>query len=79
MITIVIITVSFHTNYYFHIKCHYQMIIKLLSFVMKIRLAIIQDRFSRGLYKTIKALKKGQALFCIKAENCDDDVYKKYI
>ena len=47
---------------------------------MKIRLALIQDGFSRGLYKTIKALEKGQALFCIKTENCDDDVYnQKYI
>ena len=44
-----------------------------------LRSALIQDGLSRGLHETTKALKKGQALLCIKAENCNDDEYKKYV
>ena len=41
--------------------------------------ALIHDGLSRGLHETTKALEKGQALLCIKAENCNDDEYKKYV
>ena len=44
-----------------------------------LRSALFQDGLSCGLHETIKALHKGQALLCIKAENCDDDAYKKYV
>ena len=44
-----------------------------------LRSALFQDGLSCGLHETIKALGKGQALLCIKAENCDDDAYKKYV
>ena len=44
-----------------------------------LRSALIQDGLSRGLHETTKALEKGQALLCIKAENCNDDEYKKYV
>ena len=44
-----------------------------------LRSALIQDGLSRGLHETTKALEKGKALLCIKAENCDDDEYKKYV
>ena len=45
-----------------------------------IRSALFQAGLSCGLHETIKALGKGQALLCIKAENCDDDdAYKKYV
>ena len=44
-----------------------------------LRSALIQDGLSRGLHETTKTLEKGQALLCIKAENCNDDEYKKYV
>ena len=44
-----------------------------------LRSALFQDGLSCGLHETIKALGKGQALLCIKAENCNDDEYKKYV
>ena len=44
-----------------------------------LRSALFQDGLSCGLHKTIKALDKGQALLCIKAEKCDDDAYRKYV
>ena len=44
-----------------------------------LRSALFQDGLSCGLHEIIKALGNGQALLCIKAENCDDNAYKKYV
>ena len=44
-----------------------------------LRSALFQDGLFCGLHEIIKALGNGQALLCIKAENCNDDEYKKYV
>ena len=41
--------------------------------------AIVHDKLSRGLMKTIEALEGKEALMCILAENCDEVEYKKQI
>ena len=49
------------------------------AFKELLKSAMVHDKLSRGLMKTIEALEKKEALLCILAENCDEVAYKKRI
>merc|ERR1711894_124847 len=44
-----------------------------------LKLAICHDGLARGLREAVKALDKRQALLCILANNCDEQMYVKLI
>merc|ERR1712122_159157 len=44
-----------------------------------LKLAIVHDGIARGLREAVKALDKRQALLCILANNCDEQMYVKLI
>jgi len=44
-----------------------------------LKLAMIHDGMARGLREAVKALDKRQALLCVLASNCDEQMYVKLI
>merc|ERR1712042_34848 len=44
-----------------------------------LKLAMIHDGLARGLRESVKALDKRQALLCVLANNCDEQMYVKLI
>merc|ERR1711894_28234 len=44
-----------------------------------LKLAMIHDGLARGLRESVKALDKRQALLCILANNCDEQMYVKLV
>ena len=44
-----------------------------------LKMSMIHDGLSRGLRESVKALDKRQALLCVLANNCDEQMYTKLI